>query len=170
MPGSDTCSESRTTRDASPVEAWIERDGPWLHRLLRRGLRLPAADAEDLAQETWLRVLRTAPTQVAHPRAFLSRVALNLFRDGRRRQEKRHLVAANDRVALPPQALQEQEADCILEQVITDLPEPLRDVFVLSRFRRMTNHDIAAQLGISVKTVEWRIGKAMEQIMTKLRD
>jgi RNA polymerase sigma-70 factor (ECF subfamily) len=33
----------------------------------------------------------------------------------------------------------------------------------------MTNHDIAEHLGISVKTVEWRMSKAMEHCMTKLR-
>ena len=65
--------------------------------------------------------------------------------------------------------MQEQEADQLLEQIIVDLPQNLRDVFLLSRFRRMTNHDIAEHLGISVKTVEWRMSKAMEHCMTKLR-
>ncbi|CAH0356644.1 MAG: sigma-70 family RNA polymerase sigma factor [Sphingobium sp.] len=157
---------------ALEVETWVERDGQWLHRLLRRNLRLAPTEADDIVQETWLRVLRAPPRDIAHPRAFLSRIALNLFRDGRRRErlrrEKQHLLAANDSVVTCPQGLHEQEADRLLEQVIGDLPEPLRDVFVLSRFRKMTNHDIARHLGISVKTVEWRIGKAVEQCMTKL--
>lgn len=173
MPAPDMRSGPRAQRTSSPVETWVERDGQWLHRLLRRSLRLPAAEVEDIVQETWLRVLRAPPAEVAHPRAFLSRIALNLFRDGHRREklrrEKAHLLAANDITAVPSQALHEQEADRLLEQIITDLPQPLRDVFVLSRFRRMTNHDIAAHLGISVKTVEWRMGKAMEQCMTRLR-
>ena len=74
-----------------------------------------------------------------------------------------------DITPLGPDRLQEQEADQLLEQIIVDLPQNLRDVFLLSRFRRMTNHDIAEHLGISVKTVEWRMSKAMEHCMTKLR-
>jgi DNA-directed RNA polymerase specialized sigma24 family protein len=33
----------------------------------------------------------------------------------------------------------------------------------------MTNRDIAAHLGLSVKTVEWRIGRAIELCMRGLR-
>ncbi|VWX49762.1 sigma factor-like helix-turn-helix DNA-binding protein [Novosphingobium sp. 9U] len=50
------------------------------------------------------------------------------------------------------------------------MPEPLRDVFVLSRFQRMTNRDIALHLGVSIKTVEARMSKALEHCLTKLRD
>ena len=158
---------------APSIGAWFERDAKWLERLLSRSLRLPSAEVEDIAQDTWLRIARLSPGDVSHPRAFLSRIALNLFRDKRRREkvrkEKFHLLAANDIAPRGPERLQEQEADQLLEQIIVDLPQPLRDVFLLSRFRRMTNHDIAEHLGISVKTVEWRIGKAMEHCMTKLR-
>lgn len=173
MSAPDAPAEPRDEPVASPLDGWFERDAQWLHRLLRRNLRLPAAEADDIVQDTWLRILRAPPAEVDHPRAFLSRVALNLFRDRRRRErlrdEKRHLLAANDHPTPGAHALQEQEADRLLEQIIADLPEGLRDTFLLSRFRRMSNHDIATHLGISVKTVEWRIGKAMEQCMMKLR-
>lgn len=173
MSAHDAPADSREKPSATSIDGWFERDGQWLHRLLRRHLRVSHAEAEDIAQDTWLRVLRSPPADVAHPRAFLSRIALNLFRDrlrrDRLRRDRHHLVAVNDGAAPRVDGLHEQEADRILEQIVMDLPQPLRDTFVLSRFRRMTNHDIAAHLGISVKTVEWRIGKAMEQCMTKLR-
>lgn len=173
MSAHDAPADQRDEAAAASIEHWFERDGQWLHRLLRRNLRVSPAEADDIAQDTWLRVLRSPPAEVAHPRAFLSRIALNLFRDRRRRErlreDRRHLLAANDIGAPRAEGLHEQEADRLLEQIVMDLPQPLRDTFVLSRFRRMTNHDIADHLGISVKTVEWRIGKAMEQCMTKLR-
>lgn len=66
--------------------------------------------------------------------------------------------------------LLEQEAVLELERIVLDLPEKIRDVFVLSRFRHMTNAEIATTLGISVKTVEWRMGKALAYCMSRLRD
>lgn len=159
--------------DTARLDLWFARDAQWLHGLLRRNLRMAPSEADDLVQDTWVRLLRRPPAQVSHPRALLSRIALNLFRDRRRaervRVDKSHLIAANDAVVQPPPALREQEVDFLLEQLILDLPEPVRDVFMLSRFRRMTNHDIAEHMGISVKTVEWRIGKAMELCLTKLQ-
>jgi RNA polymerase sigma-70 factor (ECF subfamily) len=155
------------------IRAWFDRDTEWLHRALRRRLRLASAEADDLVQSTWLRVLRSTPAEIAHPRAFLAQIALNLFRDDRRRErlrrDKLHLVVVNDAPSHRPDDLQEQEVDRVLEQIIADLPERLRDVFVLSRFERMTNRDIGKHLGISVKTVELRIAKAMEQCLTKLQ-
>jgi RNA polymerase sigma-70 factor (ECF subfamily) len=154
-------------------DKWFDRDARWLHRLLQERLRLASAEADDIVQDTWLRILRAPPADISYPRAFLSRVALNLFRDNRRRErlrrEKLHLIAANDSPSLQTDNLYEQEVGPLLEQIIAGLPEPLRDVFMLSRFQHMTNRDIAEHLGISVKTVELRIGKAMEQCLTKLR-
>ena len=155
------------------LATWFGRDAKWLHGMLQHRLRLASAEADDLVQDTWLRVLRSGPSEITHPRAFLSRIALNLFRDNRRRDrlraDKVHLIAANDTPSVRADDLHEQEVDRLLEEIIADLPEPLRDVFVLSRFQRMTNHDIATHLGISVKTVELRMGKAMAQCLTKLR-
>ncbi|GLK42690.1 hypothetical protein GCM10017612_06070 [Novosphingobium resinovorum] len=124
-------------------------------------------------QDTWLRISHTSLSDVEHPRAFLSRVAVNLFRDGRRREHVRsshlRLVFDSCRDSIDPSAMAEQEGNLELERAILDLPESIRDVFILSRFRSMTNRDIAAQLGISVKTVEWRIGRAIELCAHRLR-
>lgn len=159
--------------DGRALREWHGSHSAWLHGFLCRTLRLQPSDADDIVQDTWLRVIRTSLADVEHPRAFLSRVALNLFRD-RYRRDKRHgahlrLVFADGREPIYPGAMAEQESAIELERAILDLPESLRDVFLLSRFRRMTNKDIAKHLGISVKTVEWRIGKAIELCANRLR-
>ena len=58
----------------------------------------------------------------------------------------------------------------LLRQIVSALPPPLRDVFVLSRFAGMTNQDIATACGLSVKTVEWRMTKALALVTLRLRD
>jgi len=169
--------DRRLTRPLSPhstVKKWHDQESDWLRRVLQRRLRLGCAEADDLLQDTWVRVLNASQIRVDHPRAFLLKIATNLFRDARRRDNlhayKLKLWSSSEGSAFQPQSLEEQEADRLLEQIISSLPEPLRDVFVLSRFQRMTNRDIASHLGISVKTVEARISKALELCLTKLRD
>lgn len=159
--------------DDRSLKAWHSSHSAWLHAFLCHTLRVQPSDADDIVQDTWLRIIRTSLADVEHPRAFLSRVALNLFRDRHRREKVRkahlRLVLASDCNTIDPNAMAEQESELELERAILDLPDNLRDVFVLSRFRRMTNRDIASHLGISVKTVEWRIGKAIELCTGRLR-
>ena len=161
----------RGDTDGGALREWHGTHSAWLHGFLCRSLRLQSSDADDIVQDTWLRVIRTSLADVEHPRAYLSRIALNLFRDRYRRDKRQRaylcLVLADEATELA--AMAEQESALELERAILDLPESLRDVFVLSRFRRLTNKDIADQLGISVKTVEWRIGKAIELCTTRLR-
>lgn len=73
-----------------------------------------------------------------------------------------------------PQAelLQAQDALEIREQALADaieaLPEKCRQVFVLSRFENMSHKQIAAELGISTKTIENQITKAMRLLREAL--
>jgi RNA polymerase sigma factor (sigma-70 family) len=159
--------------EARSLKAWHASHSAWLRAFLCRTLRIQPSDADDIVQDTWLRIIRTSLADVDHPRAFLSRVAINLFRDRHRREKVRNahlrLVHASDCNSFDPRAIAEQEGELELERAILDLPENIRDVFVLSRFCPMTNADIATHLGISVKTVEWRIGKAIELCSGRLR-
>ncbi|MDO6432319.1 RNA polymerase sigma-70 factor [Flavitalea sp. BT771] len=57
-----------------------------------------------------------------------------------------------------------------LQTAINELPEQCRTIFQMSRFEELRYLDIAAQLGISVKTVENQMGKALKQLRIKLVD
>ena len=155
------------------VDDLFRRHAGWLRRFLSRRLRAQPADIDDLVQDTYLRAARQPATVIVHPRAFLSQTATNLFRDTKRRDavRARHRDATRlqPRDDDPAPGLAEQEAALELERLILAMPALYRDVFALSRFRHMTNAEIAAQLGISVKTVEWRMSKALAFCVHRLR-
>jgi len=62
-----------------------------------------------------------------------------------------------------------QTHDVFIRELVLGLPQPLRDVFVLSRFGGLSNSQIAERLGISPKTVEWRMTKALAHCAAQLR-
>lgn len=57
-----------------------------------------------------------------------------------------------------------------IDKAIEELPEKFRETFILSRFSSMTNTEIAEQLGVSVKTVEYRISQSLKILRVKLKD
>jgi RNA polymerase sigma-70 factor (ECF subfamily) len=56
--------------------------------------------------------------------------------------------------------------ELLVKELILSIPEAYRDVFVLSRFQGLTYEEIATRCGLSVKSVEWRLGKAIAHCMT----
>ncbi len=70
--------------------------------------------------------------------------------------------------ATPPVELNELEER--IRMSLNRLPEKCRTVFQLSRFGELKYHEIASQLGISVKTVETQMGKAIRMMRRDLKD
>ncbi|HVW59616.1 MAG TPA: RNA polymerase sigma-70 factor [Puia sp.] len=63
-----------------------------------------------------------------------------------------------------------RELERRLQTAINELPEQCRTIFQMSRFEELRYLDIAEKLGISVKTVENQMGKALKQLRVKLLD
>ena len=61
-----------------------------------------------------------------------------------------------------------KELEGKLHTALNDLPEQCRTIFQLSRFEELRYREIAERLGISVKTVENQMGKALKILRTKL--
>jgi RNA polymerase sigma-70 factor, ECF subfamily len=57
-----------------------------------------------------------------------------------------------------------------LRKALNELPEQCRIIFQLSRFEELRYREIAGKLGISVKTVENQMGKALKLLRVKLVD
>ena len=64
----------------------------------------------------------------------------------------------------------ESELRQILDQAISKLPDRCREIFELSRFENLKNKEIAKKLGITEKTVENQITKALKILRNELKD
>nr|WP_314434028.1 RNA polymerase sigma factor [uncultured Brevundimonas sp.] len=146
------------------VNRLYRRYAAWLGRRLRAHVGPDAA--ADVVQETYIRAAPYALADIRHPKAFLLRIAMNLVRDESRRESLRDRHSDwktfNQTEAAP------QFDQVLLEQVISAMPQLYRDVFVLNRFGGMTYPEIARTLNVSVKTVEWRMSRALEHCATRL--
>ncbi|AKD55207.1 RNA polymerase sigma-70 factor [Spirosoma radiotolerans] len=73
-------------------------------------------------------------------------------------------------VESPMQTLLGDELSDRLHRAVQKLPEQCRLAFTLSRFEELTYGEIAGQLGISIKTVENQIGKALRILRVELSE
>jgi RNA polymerase sigma factor (sigma-70 family) len=137
---------------------------------LRR--RFGAEAAEDIVQEAFIKIGRySATAPVRSPKALITRIAINLGLDQAR--------GRTDRLTVELDTLETRTEGCIaaeqletllLKQIILQLPYPLQDVFILQRFGGMTYAEIAKHCGVSVKTVEWRMSKALAFCTARMRE
>lgn len=144
------------------VEAHFRRHRGWLLDFISR--RFGSLVGEDLVQEAFARTLASG-TQVRNPRAFLAKVAIRAaLEEVRRRPEPGFMYV--------PEVAVEADAEqaVLLEQVILALPEPLRVVFLLSRFGGLSNVEIARRCNLSVKRVEARLTEARRRCAALMRD
>lgn len=61
-----------------------------------------------------------------------------------------------------------QELNTRIENALKVLPDRCREIFYMSRFRNMSNQEIADQLNISKRTVENQISRGLQQLSQSL--
>lgn len=155
------------------VEALVRRTAPALERFLAR--RTGSADeAQDLAQEAWLRLWRSGrASALDNVEAFVQSIAANLLRDRARRRAARHadlhlsLAAAADVASPAPdpaQALETKQALARYQAAVDRLRPKTRAVFLAHRLDGLSYAEIAAQLGLSVSAIEKHMMKAILHI------
>jgi RNA polymerase sigma-70 factor, ECF subfamily len=66
--------------------------------------------------------------------------------------------------------LNKEELETRIVNALEKLPEQCRLIFKMSRFEELKYQEIADQLGLSVKTIENQIGKALKIMRTELAD
>lgn len=152
-----------------------------LKRFLSRIL-LTESDVEDVAQEAFIRAYSASATQdIQMPKAFLFRIAKNLAINERSRMwntttvfmgnaEELDSVGSNDSEVSGEDRLDSHRKIALLEQAIGQLPTQCRRVFVLRKIEGFSHKEIAAEVGISVSTVEKHIAAGLVRCQKYLAD
>ncbi|MFC4307922.1 RNA polymerase sigma factor [Steroidobacter flavus] len=132
--------------------------------------------ADDLTQETYLRLIRTRAESVSDWRALIFRIARNLLIDHVRGNSRRGVVQhelqavydlTGDRPEMDEQLVSEEQ-HALLESGLSQLPDQTRRVFELCRNEGLSHREIAEQLGISLRTVARQIEQAIRFLRSRM--
>ncbi|MCP1455411.1 MULTISPECIES: sigma-70 family RNA polymerase sigma factor [Pseudomonas] len=152
----------------SAVDVLYSDHHGWLQGWLRKRLG-NTFDAADLAQDTFVRVIKARTAlDIREPRPYLSMIAkgllIDLFRRRSLEQSYLEVLAAMPQEQHP--SLEEQaimlQALMEIDRLLLGLGPRVRQAFILSQFDGLTYPQIAERLGVSVRTVNNHMAKAME--------
>ena len=160
--------------DEPSLEVLYRQYAPWLGAMLRKRFGQGfEAEADDMVQETYIRIAPyrdAAP--IRRPQALLMRVASNLARDFLRRRvvRGRHAQEVANGPDLLGLTIDDPLQNLLVKETILSIPEAYREVFVLSRFGGLTYEEIATRCDLSIKSVEWRLSKAIAHCTKRNED
>jgi RNA polymerase sigma-70 factor (ECF subfamily) len=147
----------------------VERHSRFLFRVAYAVSR-NAQDAEDVVQETFLKLYRTgAWERMREERAFLARVSWRIAVT-RRAQPTSALdsAMAASNASTPEETAIGENWRLAVHRLIDALPESLRQPLALSALEDMTSREIAEVMGIEEGTVRTRILRARQILKEKL--
>ncbi len=152
------------------VEQHLDRLVGFAYRLLG-----DAAEAEDVAQEAFLRLWRQAPrwrceAPLIH---WLNKVSYNLCMDRLRRRRPLALEDVpepSDPAGDPAGAAYRAEIGRLVEAAVSALPERQKAAILLTHGQGLGNMEVAEIMGISVEAVESLLGRGRRALRAALAD
>jgi RNA polymerase sigma-70 factor (ECF subfamily) len=164
------------------VEAYQHRLVGIMHHLVGN-----AEEAEDLAQEVFLRIYRARKKYRARCKfsTWLFTIANNLALNALRSRQRRPVVPLNvqdsgplgprpaeqlarDRAAQPVQYLQQRELAEVVQNALAGLNERQRIAVVLNKFEDMSYEEIAQVMGLSAKAIKSLLSRARNNLRDAL--
>jgi RNA polymerase sigma-70 factor (ECF subfamily) len=136
------------------------------------------ADAEDVTQTVFLRLLNGSESPVANAGSYLYRAAINgaldLLRRGKAApteplDEATHTFLAA-RGSAPDADLSNQELGNSLRRALSDLPERAAEMFSLRYLEGLGNREIAAMMGTSQAVVAVTLHHARSRLKKRLKE
>ena len=161
--------------DPAAVRALVARKLPRLLALAGRMLGDPA-EAEDVAQETFVRAWKQAPIWRPGGARFdtwLHRVALNLCYDQLRR--RREVVTDSppeqaDEGPAPDRGLEAKDVGDRVAAAMRRLPDRQREAIALCHYQELSNIEAAGLMGVSVEALESLLGRGRRALRAALAD
>ncbi|MDX1943327.1 MAG: RNA polymerase sigma-70 factor [Saprospiraceae bacterium] len=162
--------------DRSALRVLFHQHHPMVCSVIHRFIQ-DHGTVEDLAQEVFVRFWeKREQIQInSSLQAYLRRMAINEALGYLRRNKHLHDEEVTPQLAdsnydgSAEEHYLHNELEHSIRAAIDTLPPKCRTVFQLSRFEEMTYQEIADQMGISIKTVENQMGKALRILREKLK-
>lgn len=153
----------------SQLLEWRQRWNQRLFQFLRRRAR-SSVDVQDLAQETYLRLLRASDlSEVRNPLAYLLQVANHVALEWRDREARSDsmVALADDMLVdhqLPELELDAQLSQQRLEATLASVSPMMRAVLLLKLRDQRSNQEIAAALRITDRQVRRFLERGYERL------
>lgn len=162
-------------QDPAAVRTLVSRKLPRLLALATRMLG-DRMEAEDVAQEAFVRIWKQAPHWKEGEARFdtwIHRVALNLCYDrlrGRREDPVADLPDEADPQPMPDMQLEARVRDERVRTALAALPVRQREALVLNYYQELSNIEAAALMGITVDALESLLARARRSLRAQLAD
>jgi RNA polymerase sigma-70 factor (ECF subfamily) len=140
-------------------------------------------DARDIVQETFIKLWETRKTLSDHKNLgnYLYTIAKNLCINvlSKRKNSYKYLDSLKQKETefnlkalhnIDPSKLFQDEIQVLVRQALDESTPEARKIFTYSRFSGKTNKEIAEELDISIKTVEYHMAKILRILRVKLKD
>jgi RNA polymerase sigma-70 factor (ECF subfamily) len=138
-------------------------------------LGVPNGALDDAAQQVFVVATSKLPgIEIGRERPYLLGIAVRVASHARRTISRRRESALDDEPAmpepglLPDQLLDERRAYARLESIIAELPDGMREAFVLFEIEELAAGEVAEMLEIPVGTVASRVRRARELVRQSL--
>lgn len=160
--------------DAGAIASLVTRKLPRILALARRVLG-DAAEAEDVAQETFLRAWKAAPSWRPGRARFdtwLHRVALNLCYD-RLRRRKRLTQDPPDQIyegPTPDRGLHAKDTGRRVEAALEALPQRQREAIILVHYQELSATEASSLMGVSIEALESLLARGRRTLRGTLAD
>ena len=141
-----------------------------------KGMLKDAGAAEDIIQNVFMKIWihREALDETMSIKNYIYVLSKREVFNYLRAKYNTHVVLTEDMMTLErPSSIDEPTTDYrelreAVQSVINTMPPKRRSVFCLSRFKSLTNQEIADKLGISIRTVEKHIELALRTFKEQL--
>lgn len=156
--------------DSRAIRALYDAHADRVYAVIRR-LAGDDAEAEDWAQEAWLRVFRALPGFRGESRlgTWIHRIAINSALHGRRRERRRlDSMTSMDGVPEPAATMDRPLLRLDLVEAVDRLPARMRRVLVLHDVEGYTHEEIAEMLGVTAGTCKSQLFKARAKLRQML--